>query len=77
MTQTGPGYVPERLGLFCGQESAVTNSALLPFKVDTGRGFTQEGPAFRSPFTAPKGHVLCEALERGGGCFLNSESTVR
>lgn len=31
VTQRGPGYMPKILCFFCGEESAV-----LPFKVDTG-----------------------------------------
>lgn len=51
--------------------SAVTKSALPSFKMDIGGGF-REDLTFKSlSFTAPKGHLLCEALEIGGCYFLN------
>lgn len=49
--------------------SAVTNSVLLCSV--PSQGFAQD-PAFGSPFTAARGHVLCEAQQSAGGCVSDS-----
>lgn len=70
MTERRPCNVPKRYLSVVWPVYSVETKSLLSFKVDTRDGFRQEDPAFKSLFfTAPKGHILCEALERGG-CYF-------